>query len=144
MKRYIISKYVNNKFNEGDWTDFSDVGLKFNNKILTMEDYVFIENKYINTIIQILERLKIDKLFIKDYTENNIKLNEKNGAVLTIEEGVNLMVKLLRNQLTHCVFYYPNKFRLSFGFDFYMYISCNIKERNMRNIAEKNNLYVNY
>ncbi len=141
MKRYIISKYKDNIIQSNDWTDFSDVGLMFHDEILTLEAYISVENKYIKVVNEILSKLKISRLYIKDYTENNIKKKEKNNIAITIEECNNLSRKILRNELTHCVFFYPKKFRLSFGFDYYMYISCNLTLQGMRKILEKYNLY---
>lgn len=141
MNKYTISKYKNNKIAKDDWTDYSDVGLIFNNEVLTLQDYEIVEDNYIEAIKQVLERLKIEKLYIKDYTENNIKQKEKNGTIITVNECIHLVKKILRNQLTYCVFYFPKKFRLSFDFDFYIYISCNIKPNSMRKILEQYHLY---
>lgn len=90
---------------------------------------------------QILLRLRIDNLYIKDYTENNLKRKEKDNAMITIQECDDLSRRILRNELTHCIFFYPKKFRLSFGFDYYMYISCNLRSESMRKILTKYNLY---
>ena len=141
MKRYVISKYLDNKFHANDWTDYSDIGLIFNDKILTMETYMHTENKYIDAINQILFKLKIDSLYIKDYTENNLKDKRKDGILLGIDESNKIMREILRNQITHCVFYYPHKFRLTFGFDYYMYISCNIKSEPLARLLKQYDLY---
>lgn len=109
--------------------------------MITLHEYIRVEDQYINAINEILLRLRIDNLYIKDYTENNLKRKEKDNAMITIQECDDLARRILRNELTHCIFFYPKKFRLSFGFDYYMYVSCNLRSESMRKILTKYNLY---
>lgn len=141
MRRFVISKYKNYTPAKLEWTDFSEVGKKIGNKVFTLEEYIQVENSYINAINEILCRLNIDEIYIKDYTENSVKLKSYNGSVISIKDSNKLMRRILQNDLTHCIFYYPKKIRITFGFDYYMYITCNINKNVMTKILEKYNLY---
>ena len=66
MNKYIVFKSDFRKVdNIDEWTSFSDIGKIFNNKVLTMDEYLLIENKYLKFIEDLLNECNVKQLTIK-------------------------------------------------------------------------------
>lgn len=147
MYRYNISKY-NPLFRDRswnytieDWTAISDVGKKFNHKILTVQDYLSVEDSYISAIRLILEFRKLKYLNIsnvrksfdeKQHTEilSRLKLQYSPDIIDTYNK-VETIEKLEHNMLDHLLrlmlredigakVYYPRKLKVFICYDFLM------------------------
>ncbi|MBF8971143.1 MULTISPECIES: hypothetical protein [unclassified Streptococcus] len=66
MPALSIHKYDKSNLNYiEDWTAISDIGDTFYGKVLTLEDYLEAENRYVQTIAKILQLFNINpELFI--------------------------------------------------------------------------------
>ena len=61
MYKYIVFKSDLRKVdNMDEWTSFSDIGKIFNNKVLTIDEYLLTENKYLKLFYIIPEYSKKD------------------------------------------------------------------------------------
>ncbi len=83
MKEYRITKYNPKYRNElghfirGDWTSYNDIGKICNDVLITYEDYLKVENQYINTIVEIMSSLKMNEISLVEREKNHTKLYDK-------------------------------------------------------------------
>jgi len=139
MIGYRVTKYnPANRDNEGryfldEWTEYCDIGKKFNKKRFTYNEYVIVEEKYIKTIVSLMNFLGVkyisfkrgrrvlleeDSLATKDMKKiyNSIKREFK----VYIEDIPDLVKLILRGYIWGVI--KNEKMEVHFGNDFYMYI----------------------
>ena len=150
MTRYRISKY-NPKYRYDDWvvvedtwTSFSDIGSVYNGNVLSIDNYLEVEEKYILIINKILDHFDIDSLNIKEMETyltideikkmlllkkiyiSNIEINFikklKNNAELNREE-LNQAIKFILRECFWAIL--EKEIKIEFGYDYYVYILCN-------------------
>ncbi len=152
MKKYRISKYNpmnrddlgNYKIN--DWTSYSDIGKEFNHKVFSVDEYISVEDKYIQILKMILQEENIEKLILKDLEKNfnvseiakflndynlSLSIKEKelfkfvtNGVEIFLAD-VNAITRLLLRECLWCRLKSPeDDLDIEIGYDYYMYISC--------------------
>ncbi len=141
---YRICKYNPKHRREGgaylkdEWTDYSDIGRVFSGKVLTESEYLSVERNYIFCIIAILTKLNIDNLYIRNLEKGNT-YEWKNGQRVSKEVLIRLIRDCLRNNCW-CQLIYAN-FYLHFGYDYYIYIGCELSAFQIESICKDNNLY---
>jgi len=117
-KSFKISKYNpshNNEQLKKEWSSYHDV-----HKLVSLEDYLFIENEYINTVICVCRCLNIKSLKIKDLEcyDDSFDLIENNE--IEIDELENVLKLVLRELAWFKLVSQECEFH--FGYDYYMYI----------------------
>ncbi len=149
MYNYRISKYNPiYRDNEGsyrinEWTSFSDIGLIYENKKFTMDDYLKIEDAYVKTIVSFMQHLNINLLGVCELEKyekhliidkfhgaysieiKNLYSSLQDGNILNISQIQNLSRLILREKLwckLQCDMMYVH-----FGYDYYMYIGISEK-----------------
>ncbi len=153
MYSWTISKYDPKKRNEqgrfmvDEWTEMGDIGKSFDGVLLTKEEYVRIEDLYLNAINLFLDELKVEELQVTDlenymrfdefsseycrcpdlYTEDLIFLfnNVQDGQWLNKTQSLNMCRLNLRGGIWCRLSHIP-LLALRFGFDSYMTISSYI------------------
>ncbi len=144
MYTYRVCKY-NPKYRsksgvylKDEWTDYSDIGSEFEGKTFTEAEYLTVEQNYIVCITDILNELNIDSLQIQRLEKGNTNTWE-NGQRISKESLVSLIRDCLRNdcwcQLADINFY------LHFGYDYYIYVGCELSTTEIEEICNRNNLY---
>jgi hypothetical protein len=169
MINYRITKYNPEKRNEndnyldnGDWTSISDIGkIKYNG--INYQQYEKIETAYINAISIILKEknttyLKIDSLEqnnnhkdFKDYKKNGqlmgLEINYKNDITsLKNDLILNLIdyqkiIRLILREIIWMNLFNP-KVKITFGYDYYMYVECTELKSTTISKIEKTGLFV--
>ena len=160
MNTYRITKYNPiNRNSEGhyqveEWTCPSEVGKTINGIVFQEGEYYEVEKKYISAVILLLKSMSITSLRIvslnKNYLEENLVDKEFKwlldnafiDAELIEDKSVDLseietLIKLNLRNFMECTLEILGKFRLYFGYDYYMYISST--EFNPRVVAEVEN-----
>ncbi len=164
MYKYRISKYntkYRNKkgvFLKNDWTSYSDIGKSYLGKILIKKDYLLIENLYCDRVINIIKKLKIKNLIIKDleiyepdkYVINilnelnakNIFNNLKNNLSIEIE-NLEIYLRLLLREAFWCNLI-DNKLgiKIEIGYDFYLYVYCGYIDLNFIEHYKNKGLFI--
>lgn len=150
MYQYRITKYNPIYRNEkgfylrDEWTDYSDIGKLFDGKALDKTEYFKVENSYIN-VIKILMNLcnvkvlKIKNLEIKDYNINK-EIKIKNNIKLLANQIQKFAQYCLRNRIW-CKFELKGSMYVHFGYDYYMFIGCNISYDKVSEICRQNDLF---
>ncbi|MFD1864202.1 hypothetical protein ACTL32_08765 [Planococcus sp. FY231025] len=105
-----------------EWTSISDVGKSFQGKILTMEQYLAIEGKYIQAVEMLLQKNGSSDIAIVDLE------NHTDETAMDLSEGktishnlVSDLVKLILREKVWGRLVANNQFEIHFGYDYYMY-----------------------
>ncbi len=138
-----------------DWVSYREIGRKFNNEVFTLDEYLEVENNYIQAIIQFMKCNKVTSFQVTkiergfdpaedaDSTQDmiNVYKNIKNRSFLSEEELGNVCKLILRNYLW-CLLRNDKNMEVRFGYDYYMYIlSKSVCKKAISNI-EKTGLFV--
>lgn len=157
MLSWRITKYnpsfreYNDVYNLNEWTSFGDVGKSFDGKILTIDEYLSVENAYVNAVLAFMEDLKITSLKVKEVEKHSkyIKLNKTSivypndminlfsdvydNCTIEIDKVENLCRLVLREHMW-CKLEMSSLMFVHFGYDYYMYIGS---ARECNNAIEK-------
>lgn len=125
-----------------EWTDFSDIGKAFGGVVLTREDYLEVENRYVECAVEIIEASQCKYMtigYVADYQNKGYRYKDRiNGDQLR-----DVLRDILRNE-TWCVLVnLKHKVQIDFGWDYYMHVICPLEETRLRRIVESHNLYLN-
>lgn len=142
--QYRITKYnpkyrVDNVYTLSEWTAISDIGIEFNGKILTEEEYLKIEHSYLSVIRSILLELSIAELQVTDFCSPN-ECDSLNNTTLASVDEILMVAKNCLREKCWCKLVGDNFF-IHFGYDYYMYIGAPISLERIQCIANENNLY---
>lgn len=165
--KFRITKYnpqfrlENGAYSVDDWTSITDIGKEFNGSKLNLDTYISVENKYLDAIQVILDNFncknivlrKIEKYFTFEEVEKlvidlpslqvkNLFGEAKNEMILSVDEALLFCVLNLREALWCELVDIDKKFRIVFGYDYYMYCICNYLRRNSIKKVEDLGLYV--
>ena len=122
MKKFQISKYdpvfktEDGKYIKDDWTSVSDIDKIFDGKILTIDDYMAMESRYIKIIKRVLDEIEssylkvvglekfddyLDKLDRIPYNKRSDEIYEslEEGKVLPINDALVLLELMLRENV---------------------------------------------
>lgn len=145
MEKHRITKYdPKNRNDQGHylydhWTEISDVGKTLEGELVTKEEYLRIENDYINAVVEILKDSKQEYLrlvgfnqeryqesitdnsnkWFHDVTFENLNLFEDKKVSL---EEIPIVIKLNLRRYIDTSLEIMNKYYVQFGYDFYMYV----------------------
>ena len=161
MFNWRITKYNPNyrdelgRYKKCEWTSFSEIGTIFNGKKLTIDDYIAIENAYVDAIVAFMDDLGIKSLQVKGLEKKNNKFMTDGAHKLYSDEMVNLYISLQDNDVLDvreieylsrlilrenlwCKLDQEEILLVHFGYDYYMYIgSRNICEDAINNIIDR-------
>ncbi len=136
-----ITKYDPEKRNsqgwflEDTWISYGEIGESYQGKILTYDEYIRVENLYINAIVEFMKCLDISHLQIQGL-ENHGSVNEdpsidqeervfvntlQENDLLSLEQIKTASKLILRNYFW-CQLISKHKMFVHFGYDYYMYI----------------------
>ena len=143
MTEYRITKYnptnrINDVYMSDEWTSFSDIGKVFGGTILSQSAYLKTEQAYIDCCINLIEKAKITKLYIKqaEYYTENVRFP---SSISNIQEIRQVIAACLREQ---CWLKLVAKdFFIHFGYDYYMYVGSVLFRKEVAEIATKYGLF---
>ena len=143
MTEYRIAKYnpthrINGVYMADEWTSFSDIGKVFDGRILSQDAYLKTEQAYIDCCINLIEKAKIAKLYIKqaEYYTENVRFH---STISNTQEIRQVITACLREQ---CWLKLVAKdFFIHFGYDYYMYIGSALSGQIVAEITTKHGLF---
>lgn len=169
MIAYTITKFNpdswndKKRFNKENWTSISDIGKSFRGKVLNYEDYVNVEDSYIEAIKLMTTNFNLTSLFVKQFgrPENNliqhfidkykaqyskemldVYYRVSKGSKLNIEGIQDLSRLFLRENLWGELRSRKMHFIINIGYDYLMCIECpEVSPETIQSI-EKLGLYV--
>ena len=140
MNKYIIFKTnFSDIGKKEEWTSYYDIGKCYNGERLTLEQYEIIEEKYLKMIEDFLKNLKINFLKIK-YIENNNNLKWRKKQQLNINEIIEISKDCLREKCW--VILSAKKFKIKFGYDYYIFIETKHSFLEIKNVVDNNGLFI--
>lgn len=136
-----------------EWTSFDDIGREFNGIEFTLEEYLQMEQKYIDAIFLILVSSGCCDLLIKSIEKySNEELSDSllhlygalfEGCVISLSKLSDVMKLILRNNLWGEICCSINEdVCVRFGFDYYMYVNGLPKESTIWNKIREMGLVV--
>lgn len=143
MTTYRITKYdpksrnKNGAYIKEEWTSISDIGTSFGDSLLTKQDYLIVENNYINCFLELLKMANIFALQVYDLECAQGYWYE--GQMLSISESVLFCRQCLREIVWGKLRGY--NFFIHFGYDFYSYIGTDLPETAVLQTCHANSLY---
>ncbi len=168
-KTYRITKYNPKSRNEeghyldnSEWTAISDIG-KVKYKNISYEEYEKVETAYVKSIKLILAEkkitnLKVDSFYLhstsKDFEnykkDNRLKNLEvdfekeiktiKNGDVLDLNQIDKFIRLVLRETMQMDLI--THELKIEFGYDYYMYVECQVLDNNTIDMIHQINMFV--
>lgn len=165
MAEYSISKYRPDLYDEkgcfrrNEWTSFGDIGRAFDNEILSEDEYLRTEQRYIEVAVTLARLSGCSDLIINHLEgKNDIKdrfsqlLSNKQllRAAQNIRQGLRLPISSCSDYLRLCIREYCwavftndlHDFSIDFGYDFYMHVKTSLPELQVEEIVLDNNLYI--
>lgn len=142
---YRITKYnpeyrnAEGHYCKDEWTSYSDIGTFYNSELFSLADYINVENKYINAIITIMNKMGINSMTInglercvdnfdintsEEMIALNDELNDLKGNYLINISKIPALCKLILREYIWGNITSPNMF-VHFGYDYYMYVGIN-------------------
>jgi hypothetical protein len=129
-------------YQKDEWTSFSDVGKEYEGRIVTMEEYLEIENRFISITHVILEEAGC-KYVTLGYIENSRRKKVKEGMRVSTSE-IDYYLRLALRGKVFIVFINSSKgIQFDWSEDYlYMHLYCRIPEDRLREIVESRGLYL--
>ena len=132
----------NGAYQKDEWTCFSDVGKECEGKVVKMEDYLDVENRFIDITRAILEAAGCSYVTL-GYVEAWRQKELKEGMRVRIQE-IDPFLRLVLRGKAYIVFINRSK---GIQFDFsedvlYMHLNCRLPNDELRTIVESHGLYL--
>jgi len=162
MISYRITKYnpkyrdANGAYMHNEWTSYTDVGSIYGEKILTIGDYVAIENAYIYAIERFARFLNIDHFLLTDlerYSKpNKDDVSNISCSLIKVYEDIHnnsdidictslCIARLCLREYIWCKLK-SDKMFVHFGYDYYMYIGISKSADTLIEDIESEGLFV--
>ncbi|UTE72069.1 hypothetical protein M1I95_17665 [Rossellomorea marisflavi] len=122
-----------------EWTSPSDIGETFDGNELTLDDYLRVEEAYINSAIAFMEESGIQSVRVLglegSITEEDrasfLYESEFEGVVLKEDslvdlDALHLIMKMVLRDFIWCQLYDGDQFFIHFGTDYYMYVGSHV------------------
>ena len=147
----------NGRYTSNEWIGFFQVGQVVDGKIITLEEYLQIEGKYIEAAYNFFKFHKCDSILLKNVEKKDIasySLADKSQLFLfyeSISDGqiiplkdLDLLVQLILRELLWGELFCINnpEIAVRFGYDFYMYFNSNRDMTDLFKEIAKLGLYV--
>lgn len=160
--KYHPAGYKDRIYTYDDWTSISDIGKTFRTGILSADDYIKVEDSYVNTILTVMSETDCHYLtieYVEAYEDEIIKRmkehkqrynipvldfipNLKNGKRVS-QNKASVLFRLCLRELCYIKFSCKSKkLKIEFGYDYYLYIKCPIGKERLNQIVSENHLYL--
>ncbi|MDQ8020638.1 MAG: hypothetical protein REI94_02290 [Moraxellaceae bacterium] len=147
MYQYRITKYdpdlrdASGHYPADAWTSRSDIGRSFGGVHLTEEDYLRVEQAYLDAASAFLAEAGIDTLTIRDLENHGRAAHApREGSRIRAEDVPEVVRSLLREDFW-CRLEAASAF-IHVGYDYYMYIGTPVEAGAAVAVAQSNGLFV--
>lgn len=168
--KYRITKYnpklrdSRGAYTQEDWTAYCDIGHVYGDVIFTSEEYLRVESNYISAILQAVDSLKADALYIRKLeslstVEKERDLLEKYGLQLSSEEEkvfcdlrdgkevskpeLPAYLRLLLRECFWCELHTKRSTVVIYpGYDYYVYLHCDSLDEGIITASAKQGIYI--
>lgn len=147
-KTNVIVKYSPDGYNEqgvycrDEWSSIYDIGRSFSGVILTKDDYLEVENNYINCAVDIITQSGCKYLTI-GYVEDYNHIGYQYKSRISKNQITTILRDMIREEVYCVLVNLKHNVMIDVGYDYYMYIVCPIDSATLKTIVETHNLYLN-
>jgi hypothetical protein len=147
MKHWRVTKYNpvyrddSGAYRREDWTSFDDIGHAFSGTVLTMADYMQMEDRHVSAALHFAHAAGVSELVASEVELRDSNLRVSEGTIVNISMISEVIQAILRCQLW-CKLERPPLFYLHFGYDYYMYIGNQFDLPSSINYARNCGLFV--
>jgi hypothetical protein len=147
MLSFRVTKYdpalrdVTGGYLRDEWTAYSDVGRVFNGEVLSRENYLEVEDAYVDVALSMLRKASIAALRVDGLERRgteSIALVE--GQVLVIDE-IGLVVRSMLREELWCRLEGADSF-VHVGYDYYMYVAVPVLDNVLISEAARHGIFV--
>lgn len=157
MIKYRITKYNPDYRNQlgaylrKEWSSYYDIGKDFNGKILLSDEYLVVEEKYCMVAWEILKHCNIEYVYIDNLEMHNVdEVNNSDKCFLdSIQNGMRISMNDLKKYMQYilreyfwCELIAKSGIKIEFGYDYYMYITCDRIEQSVIDDYQKDGIYI--
>ena len=166
MKKFRITKYnpnlrdVNGNYCKNEWTSISDVGRTYDGESFKLADYLKVEDNYLNAILGVLQDLGITEMRVQNlelYAIQSVRVGASKKEGLSLKKALKklkenmvfgtkeleLYFRLQLQELFWCKWVDVHSDAIiEFGYDYYMYITCEKILPERIEYIERNGLFV--
>lgn len=143
MIEYKITKYdpqnrIDGKYTVHEWTSVSDIGKLFDDGVLTYDQYMQVERRYVDCCMELLQKAGVSKLLVgfPEYYDEALQLP---NVLSTESEIQRVIVGCLQEK---CWAKLENKnFFIHFGYDYNMYVGTDLPIAQVWKISQKHGLF---
>lgn len=153
----------NGVYIKDEWSSRSDIGAVYDGKPFTLEEYLDVEQRYVNVVLSIMRATNCKYMTIqyleadKDYIAKQIKATKYREidyhllmSISLLEEGrrisIERMSDILRLALREYIYVeLSNKEHgvfVKFGYDYYLNVACSLSNEELEHIARKESLFL--
>lgn len=153
----------NGVYTADEWTSMWDVGRKFDGKLLTLEEYLRVEQRYVSVILSIMKATNCKYMTIqyleadKKYITSCIKSSKfydidcdllKSMPLLEEKRRIHIskITDIIRLSLREYIYVVlrnkEHKLQVQFGYDYYLNVSCSLNGETLKNIVCREGLYL--
>lgn len=137
-------------YTRDEWTSVADVGNEFGNSIVTLDDYLSVENQYVSVVLQLMQAAGVTELYITDLRihadfcsnlptalqeECRDDLNLIRNAHALDFELVSKAVRLELREIIGGRLIGPRDFYVHFGYDYYMFAGYSGEMDEIRDVS---------
>lgn len=145
----------NGYYTPEEWTCPSEIGKIILGKKFTLEEYLQVENAYVDTVINFIEGSGINSLRILQLSNWNISEEDKKSPLYETEfyelklkedmmvsiNEIRLICKMVLRNFLDCQLYLKDNFFVHFSWDYYMYIGSYVDCLSSMEHAKNNGLF---
>ena len=132
----------NGVYQKDEWTCFFDIGKEYEGKVVTMEDYLDIENRFIAVTRAILEAAGCTFVTI-GYVEAIRGKRVKEGIRIRVQQIDHYIRLVLRGKMWIVFINSSRGVQFDFNEDvMYMHLFCRLPDEQLREIVESRGLYL--
>lgn len=149
--------FVTESRHADDWVDYSDVGKSFPGGVLSFEEYLAVENAYVDAVMAFWSFQKVEEIVVRNlevhYLGQEINRSEDKLLVeylitcpwhrkISSFESKLLVRSVLRNLIFCSLEDMSGTFQVRFGWDYYMYFVPEIEDTKLSKEIVELGLYV--
>lgn len=141
MFGYRLSKYdpakrdASGAYLVEDWTSVSDIGRSLNGRIVTTQQYLVVEDSYVNAVAQLLSFAGISTMYVSDlevmtsghdtrFPDDGVAIScaQLHDTSMVAGEMLERVVRGCLREYVWCRLSTPCKSYVHFGYDYYVYV----------------------
>lgn len=150
-------------YTKDEWTSRSDIGTVYEGKPFTLEEYLDVEQRYVNVVLSVMnasncrymtiQYLEVDKTYIAKRIKtsefhkldslllNSISLLEENKRI-SVEKISDVLRLALREYIYVELFNKEHGVFVKFGYDYYLNVACSLSNEVLEGIVRKEGLFL--